>query len=203
MSAARPAPPTAPPADAVAIDPAQWVDRHGDVLYRFALARLRSPELAENAVQETFVAALRARDAFSGRSSERTWLVGILKRKVVDHFRAQSREEPVEDADAALDATRALFDERGRWTVGPSAWSAPDAAFEKAEFWRALDDCLAALPPRLRDVFALREVDGLETDDVCVALDVSANNLWVMLHRARARLRRCLEVGWFGEHEKP
>lgn len=184
------------------LDPNEWVDRHGDVLYRFALARLRDPHLAENAVQDTFLAALRAQEGFGGRSSERTWLVGILKRKVIDHFRGRRREESVEDASEAHDATRDLFDERGRWKIGPAEWGRPETPFERAEFLNALDLCLEDLSPRLREAFVLREIDEVATDEVCEAMSVKANNLWVMLHRARAGLRRCLELGWFGSHER-
>jgi RNA polymerase sigma-70 factor (ECF subfamily) len=179
------------------LQPELWVDRHGDVLFRYALARLRNRELAENAVQETFLAALKGRDSFTGRSSERTWLVGILKRKVFDHFRHSRREEPVDDPEAVSDETRDLFDERGRWKVGPTEWAVPGASLEKNEFWRALERCLNALPDRLHRAFFLREMDDLETDELCKVLAVTETNLWVMLHRARARLRQCLETGWF------
>ncbi|MHC4945232.1 MAG: RNA polymerase sigma factor, partial [Planctomycetota bacterium] len=83
--------------DSLLSDPATWVDEHGDALYRFAITRLKDPEAAEEIVQETFLAALKAKDSFKGRSSERTWLIGILKNKVIDHFRKMSRERPVTD----------------------------------------------------------------------------------------------------------
>lgn len=185
------------------LEPELWVDRHGDVLYRFALLRLRSPELAENAVQETFLAALAARDSFSGRSSERTWLVGILKRKVVDHFRKAGREVPTDDAEgAASDPGEELFDPKGRWRVPPARWGdRPGAELERAEFWAALSRCIQGLPERQARVFCLRELDELPGDEVCKVLGVSASNLWVLMHRARAGLRRCLELSWFEQQE--
>jgi RNA polymerase sigma-70 factor (ECF subfamily) len=181
------------------LDPAGWVDRHGDVLYRFALARLRNGELAENCVQEAFLAALAARDTFSGRSSERTWLVGILKRKVYDHFRATAREAPAEDPDAELGPAPDLFDDRGRWKVGPAEWGSPEGALTKAEFRAVLAACMEALPGRLRDSFTMREMDDMDTGELCKVLGVTETNLWVMLHRARTRLRQCLEENWFGK----
>lgn len=186
---------------AASLDPAAWVDRHGDVLYRFALARLRNAELAENCVQETFLAALAARDTFSGRSSERTWLVGILKRKVYDHYRTTAREAPAEDPDAELGPVPDLFDDRGRWKVGPAEWGSPDGDLEKAEFRAVLAACMEALPGRLRESFTMREMDGLDAGELCKVLGVTETNLWVMLHRARTRLRQCLEANWFGGAE--
>ncbi|NOZ02326.1 MAG: sigma-70 family RNA polymerase sigma factor [Deltaproteobacteria bacterium] len=186
------------------LDPEGWVDRHGDCMYRFALARLRSPDLAENAVQEAMLAGFEAKDGFSGRSSERTWLIGILKRKIYDHFRKSYRERPIEDVEAAREPTDDLFDEHGRWKVGPAKWGvATEAATHRAEFWKVLGDCLKGLPDRLSRVFTLREIDDLDTNEVCKVLSVTETNLWVMMHRARARLRRCMEANWFEtENEK-
>lgn len=187
----------------VKLDPEGWVDRHGDVLYRFALARLRNGDLAENAVQEALLAAFEARDSFSGRSSERTWLVGILKRKVFDHFRKASRERPVEDVDSLQGPAEDLFDSKGRWKVGPSDWgSATDSSTQRAEFWEVLSECMKGMPDRLAKVFMLREIDGLEGSEVCKVLSVTETNLWVMMHRARARLRKCLEENWFEEERE-
>jgi len=188
--------PPEPPAPT--LDPAGWVDRHGDIMYRFALSRLRSAELAENCVQEAFLAALAARDTFAGQSSERTWLVGILKRKVFDYFRSAAREAPVEDPDAEFGPAPDLFDDRGRWKVGPAEWGSPDGDLEKAEFRAVLAACMAALPDRLRNAFTMREMDDMETNELCKVLAITETNLWVMLHRARTRLRQCLEANWFG-----
>ncbi len=180
-------------------NPAKWVDEHGDYLFWYTLARLRQREVAEDLVQETFLAALHAQDRFAGASSERTWLVGILKRKIVDHLRRKGREQPVRDLAAVDRWTDALFDERGNWRKKPGKWpSAPSATIEKEEFWAIFTACLQKLPERLADAFILREVEELAGQEVCKVLNVSANNLWVMLHRARLGLRRCLEVNWFG-----
>lgn len=179
--------------------PEKWVDEYGDYLFRFALSRLRQREAAEDLVQETFLAALNAKSKFAGRSSERTWLVGILKRKIVDHLRRKGREQPASDLAATDHWLESLFDERGNWMKKPGKWPAdPSAAIEKEEFWAIFTACLRKLPERLADAFTLREVEELDSHEVCKVLDISANNLWVMLHRARLGLRRCLEVNWFG-----
>ena len=180
--------------------PEQWVDLYGGDLFRYALLRLRDSHLAEDVVQETFLAALRARKSFSGRSSEKTWLFGILKHKIVDRIRRESRERPVEALGTPEDTMRDLFDEKGKWRVMPGEWSAdPSTILERKEFQDVLEKCLENLPPRLGDAFSLREMDGMNSKEVCKVLGVSATNLWVMLYRARMRLRRCLEINWFGK----
>ena len=180
------------------IDPARWVERHGDVMYRYALARVRDASVAENSVQEAFVAGLKGKESFSGRSSERTWLMGILKHKIYDHFRKVAREMPAEDIESMAEAAQP-FDEKGHWTVGPRAWREPDAAVEAADFWKVLQVCIDEMPQRLAMAFTLREMDQISTKETCNILDVTQTNLGVMMHRARARLRGCLELNWFGD----
>ena len=180
-------------------DPGAWVDRHGDCLYRYALLRLRDPDLAADVVQETFLHALRSRDSFTGRSSERTWLVGILKHKVVDHLRGSGRRQAANNGLAADTEARSEFDLRGHWRTGPASWSGdPGREIETREFWDAFGGCLSGLPRGLADAFFLRELDGLSAHEVQEHLGITAANLWARLHRARSQLRQCLETGWFG-----
>jgi RNA polymerase sigma-70 factor (ECF subfamily) len=180
-------------------DPATWVDQHGDFLYRYAFARLGNQAAAEDLVQETFLAALRGGKNFFGRSAERTWFVGILKHKIVDHLRRQGRERPVSTMNSAGEKGEDPFDKNGWWQVKPARWSVdPSDVLEKKEFWEAFRHCMQDLPQRLRTVFSLREIDELPTDEVCQALKVTPGNLGVLLYRARMGLRRCLEINWFG-----
>lgn len=179
-------------------DPATWVDRHGDFLFQFAVSRLGNRTVAEDLVQDTFLAALRAEKNFSGRSAERTWFVGILKHKIIDHLRRHGRERPVRAFHASGGAGEELFDEGGWWKVKPATWpDDPRDVLEQKEFWQAFRNCLENLPQRLRTVFSLREMDDLPTDKVCKALKVTPGNLGVLLYRARMGLRRCLEINWF------
>jgi RNA polymerase sigma-70 factor, ECF subfamily len=178
-------------------DPAEWVDRHGDYLFRFAMLRIGDRHAAEDLVQETFLAALGARGSFSGRSSEETWLVGILKHKIADHFRRKAREPLLTDAPIS-GPEGDPFDEAGAWREAPAAWTPdPERLVRDKEFADRLARCLSELPPRHASAFALREVDGMETGEICKVLEISETNLWVILHRARMRMRRCLEVHWF------
>src|SRR4030042_1247008 len=122
-------------------DPATWLDQHGDSLYRFALLRVRNPTSAEDLVQETLLAAWRAKDSFAGQATERTWLIAILKNKLIDHFRRTSRETPLPDMAETDDAIDALFMEHNdHWLRPPSAWASPDDALEQTEFWGVLQD---------------------------------------------------------------
>lgn len=182
-------------------DPETWVEQHGDYLFRCALLRLRDARTAEDLVQETFLAALQARSRFAGRSSERTWLVGILKHKIMDHFRDVSREQPGSGFDEAEAQGGEWFDQAGHWnveTAGPREWAEdPSRLLEQRQFWDALQGCLGELPPRMAAAFSLREIDELESKEVCAALKISPANLWVLLHRARTKLRHCIEARLF------
>ncbi len=179
---------TLPPADA-------WVDLYGDVLFRYALARVADEDAARDLVQDTLVAAVRARGAFGGRSSPRTWLVGILKHKIADLFRRRAREAPPDEADPEQD----LFDTGGRWRTPPGRWRTdPSELASRRQFWQILGRCLSELPSRQAGAFALRELEGYDTAQLCQELGVTPTNAWVLLHRARLGLRRCLEAGGFG-----
>jgi len=186
-----------PPEELTALDPGAWLHRHGDVLFRYALQRVRDRDIAEVLVQETLLSALRGFAEFEGRSSERTWLVAILRRKIVDHF----RDKPVVEtqASAEYDCFAAdAFRSHGRWRHAPSPWPRDaETILEKEEFWRAFDACFAGLSSPLADAFCLCEMEELATVDVCKVLGVSASNVWTRLHRARHLLRRCLEQTWF------
>lgn len=188
----------------VSPDPATWVDQHGDCLFRYAMARLQDASVAEDMVQEALLAALQSYHTFAGRGSERTWLVGILKHKITDHYRRVGRETPVSQFEEETFEHHEFFRQEGEW-VGhweqdraPVEWCAsPEELVEQSEFFEVLSRCLSPLPERIRIAFTLREVDGLSSEEICDVLEVSVNNLWVMLHRARLHLRRCLELNWF------
>ncbi len=181
-------------------DPEQWVELYGDYLFKFALVRLRDATLAEDLVQETFLAALKGGKSFAGRSAERSWLTGILKNKIFDHFRKAGRETAFTDLSFYADEEADRFDgEAWIHRLGPQDWPDAGASMDNALFWKTYSDCASKLPKNIATVFNMREVDGLESKDVCAVLNISENNLWVMLHRARMALRRCLEINWFGK----
>lgn len=181
------------------------IEAHRPYLLRYALAQLRDGEAAEEAVQETLVAALEGLGSFGGKSSLRTWLTSILRFKVIDSQRRaiaeRSRLEPIDFAAAADDEAwlDEVFDETGHWREPPRAWSDPEAALEQRRFWEAFERCLDALPPAGGRVFFKRAVLGEETEAICKDEGITASNCWVILHRARIQLRACLEANWFGK----
>jgi RNA polymerase sigma-70 factor (ECF subfamily) len=187
----------------VVTDPETWVDRHGDCLYRYALLRLRSPELAADLVQDTFVEALRARERFLGHSSERTWLVGILRHKILDHIRKAARQSMSASGAVTSGAGESPFDRRGRWRHAQARWGAePSRDLETREFWEIFGRCLSRLPAGIADAFLLRELDGLAAAEVQELLGITPASFWKRVHRARLQLRQCLETGWFGRRTK-
>jgi RNA polymerase sigma-70 factor (ECF subfamily) len=177
-----------------------WVDRYGEILYRFALLRVKDPVIAEDLVQETFLAALRGRENFQGRSSLQSWLVAILKHKIVDHIRKSVKEKVLENFDSQADQAEASFDDRGKWKFRPQNWTVdPIKLYQQKEFMDILYRCLAQLRGRQAEVFMLREIDGLSTEEICKKLNITATNSWVMLYRARMGLRRCIEENWIDD----
>ena len=175
------------------------MDLHGDVLYRFALLRVKDPHVAEDLVQDTLVAGLEGWDRFKAGSSVRTWLVGILKHKIVDHFRKSAREVSAADL-AHLDErdSESALERKGQPQAKPSSWADnPYNLLENKEFLEVFTHCLDALPEAFRRAFTLREIEGLRSDEICKILQVTSTNLWVILHRTRARLRECLDARWF------
>lgn len=178
------------------------VEQHRGYLMRYALLQLRDVTAAEDAVQETLLAALQGGARYAGRSSVKTWLTGILKHKIIDHLRRQAREQPLEHPDAEPedregDIANAVFSEDGHWHDFPSDWGAPDRSLESKQFWAVFEICVEMMPPRTARVFVMREVLELSTEEICKALGISSTNCWVMLHRARLTLRACLETRWF------
>ncbi|MDR3618490.1 MAG: sigma-70 family RNA polymerase sigma factor [Paludisphaera borealis] len=185
-------------------DPERWLDEHGDALYRYALAQGVRRDAAEDLVQECFLAALRARERFDGDSSERTWLLAILRHKLVDHYRrgaaarVESGWDPEEDGPRG-DILNRFFRDDGTWRRAPSAWKITSDPIENREFLDLLDACLERLPGPLAAAFLLREVEGLDMDAVRQRLAIASGNLRIRLHRARLLLRDCLGKHGFGE----
>jgi RNA polymerase sigma-70 factor (ECF subfamily) len=177
--------------------PCEWVDQYGDALYRYALARLRRSHEAEEAVQETFLAALEAQEQFAGRSEPLTWLLGIMRHKIAGRLRAAARQGTRADVDD-LDA---WFDARGHWRKPTVRWTDPAELAECQDFWRVVRGCVAKLPPGMAEAFCLRTLDECAAAEVCQELAISSANLWVLLHRARLRLVRCLQIHWFDAKE--
>lgn len=167
-------------------------------LLRYASLQLRDSSLAEDAVQETLVAALAGEATFQGRASLRTWLTGILKHKIIDAIRRLTRDAGAAAVDTDTAEFDALFVGDGHWADPPATWADPDASLVQTRFFAALEKCLERLPQKTAQAFMMREHLGLETAEICKELAVTPTHCWVLLYRARMALRECLEKDWFG-----
>ncbi|MGB7756119.1 MAG: sigma-70 family RNA polymerase sigma factor [Salinisphaera sp.] len=174
-----------------------WLQRHGDALYAFALARVFDRASAEDLVQETLLAALRQQHKFRADSSERTWLIGILKHKCIDEIRRRARSARTQEP-YAEDVEAQLFRPDGRWREPPGPWAdEPLQQVQRDAFIAALGHCLDSVPDAQRASFIMRELHDLDAAAASKQMGVTSNNLYVLLHRARLRLRRCLEKSGF------
>lgn len=176
-----------------------------DALYRYAMSRVRDHDVAEDLVQETLLAAVRNPDGFEGRSRLGTWLTGILRNKILDHFRAAARDrrDPLSslEAQAAHDPDGEWFTPAGQWAAHPVVGlealdASPHELVERAEVIAAIEDCVSRMPRGLQRIFALREFDDRDTDEICEAVGITRGSLAVLLHRSRQLLRACLQRHW-------
>lgn len=171
-------------------------------LVRYAMLQLRDPHLAEDVVQETLLVAVESRDKFSGQSTLRTWLTGILKHKILDLRRKQQREGELPNTDEEQDPYENIsaesFDNQGHWISPPQTWANPSLSFENQKFWEVFEMCNQRMPLNSAQAFMMREFMDMSTEEICKELAISTTNCWVLLHRARLALRECLELQWFG-----
>jgi RNA polymerase sigma-70 factor (ECF subfamily) len=181
------------------------LNAHRRYLLRVAQLQLRDPDLAEDVVQETLLAALAAQAGFTGKSSVKTWLTGILKHKIVDAIRQKQRQPVFEasfDEETDLDEFDPLFKDNGSWDAKPADWGDPENALSRQQFFEVMQTCLEKLPPNTARAFTMREVMELDSEEICKELAITPNNLWVILYRARMALRQCLEQNWFASQPR-
>ena len=169
-------------------------------LLRFAVLQLRNDAVAEDVVQDTLIAVLEKPEQFAGQSSLRTYLTGILKHKIIDVMRASKRLQQIETTEdqSEDDVIDALFKADGHTHEMPRQWGDPDATLQQKDFFRVMEICLEKLPAKTARIFMMREWLELETEEICKELNVSTSNAWVLLFRARVKLRECLDLNWFG-----
>jgi len=184
----------------------QQLAGHRDYLLRFARLQLRNETWAEDAVSETVLAALAKPQSFANRSQLKTWLVGILKHKVIDALRHHSRElsgldRPDDDDADPLDYLG--FKADGHFSQQPADWGNPEQELKSRQFFKVLEACTDKLPPVQGRLFLMREWLELSSEEICKELGLTSTNLYVQLHRARLRLRECLELNWFAKPNAP
>ncbi len=183
------------------INPEEWVNNYGDYLYNYAYTRVSSKETAEDLVQETFISGLKSVSSFRGDSTALTWLMSILKRKIIDYYRKKSNKK-----EHNLSSFSSPFQDeegiKGHWILerAPKDWQREsNSPLREEEFNRIMEICLAGLPAKWRGVFVLKVMEELETSEVCKEMGCTSSNLWVILHRARLKLRECIENNWLNE----
>lgn len=176
-----------------------WLEEYGDYLFSYAFLRVRDSHAAEDLVQDTLLAAIAAKNTFSNQSAVRTWLTGILKHKLIDYLRRQNREVLVADLMDDQDEEDGLdhfFKANGNWIEKPQIFSDPDSAFQQKQFWKVFQDCLSGLKPKQAEVFLAKEIHGLSNEEICKSLSLNPTNVWILMHRARLFLHRCLKNKW-------
>jgi RNA polymerase sigma-70 factor (TIGR02943 family) len=186
-----------------AVNPQMWVEEYQDSLFNYALSRLRDADLAEEIIQETFLAALQSCKNFQGLASEKTWLISILKRKICDHFRRTNIERQFKVKSPMACSRENVLDCKRLSAVGSYIWFPdPSMVYEQKEFLKIIMNALTELPPRLAQIFILREVIELSSQEVCEFMNISVCNLYVMIHRSRKCLKHYLQLKWFSETRK-
>ena len=181
------------------LDPNKWIDNYADYLFNYAITRVNNSDVAKDLVQETFFAGLKSANNFEGKATERTWLIAILKRKIIDYYRK------INSAKGKAEVRMNFHqegDNQGNWLEErvPQTWSSDaDKNIESEELKTTIEQCIDHLPEKYAIVFRMKTIQGFETEEICKELNITTSNLWVMVHRARTQLRRCMEDNWFNK----
>lgn len=179
------------------LNPDSWVDQYADYLFNYAVARVSDAEIAKDLVQETFLAGLKSAKNFQGAAAERTWLIAILKRKVIDYYRKINSKKG--KAEVRITYSN-QSDSAGDWleeNVADPFSTLENDEIENEELGLAIQECISKLPKKQSAVFVMKTIRGLSTEDICNELGINPSNLWVMVHRARTSLMGCLNENWF------
>lgn len=179
------------------LNPNEWIDKYSDYLFNYTISRVKDRETAQDLVQDTFFAGLKSMKNFKGEASERTWLVSILKRKIIDYYRKINSKKGQAEVKMNLSNDP---EAEGDWieqrVADPFDRTAEDK-IENTELGSAIHNCISKLPEKQAQVFKMKTILGYETEAICNELDITASNLWVIIHRARTALAACLEKNWF------
>jgi RNA polymerase sigma-70 factor (ECF subfamily) len=180
------------------LDPNKWIDSYSDYLFNYTIVKVNDDEVAKDLVQETFFSALKAMKNFKGEASERTWLISILKRKIIDYYRKiNSKKGKAEVRITYNDDT----ENEGEWLEERVADYHLDGNAESdmvnEELGLAINRCMDKLPEKQSTIFKMKTIEGFETEAICKELDITPSNLWVIIHRARLQLMDCLEKSWY------
>lgn len=179
------------------LNPNKWIDLYADYLFNYTISRVNDREIAQDLVQDTFLAALKSMKNFKGEANERTWLISILKRKIIDHYRKiNSNKGKAEIRITSNNDSETDGDWLEERVADPLDKTAEDT-MQNTELGEAIFNCLAKLPEKQAEVFRMKTIEGIETEDICNELNITASNLWVIIHRARTAMVLCLKENWF------
>ena len=184
------------------LNPAKWVGLYADYLYKYAYYRVNNDELAQDLVQDVFLSALKGKDTYKGEASEKTWLVSILKNKIIDHYKKAStrNESPLQLNTYEAPSYDYFFNTKsvGQWNKEsmPKDWANGETNFDTKEFYKTLANCLSELPEKWKGVFSLSLLEDADSKIVCKEFNLSSSNFWVIIHRAKLQMRACLEKNW-------
>ena len=181
------------------LNPETWVKDYGDYLYGYAYSRMRDANAAEDVLQETLLAGVKYSGQYAGKGSVRGWLIAILKRKIIDHFRSRKKHAGASfgDEDDAFDPSTVLFDQQGNWKPGTFKWApSPENNLETSELADIVQDCLKGIPKGHADVFVLSVMEEMDSAAICEQLNITPSNMWVRMHRARLGLAKCVSEKW-------
>ena len=185
------------------LDPNNWVKNYADYLYNFAYYRVNNQELAEDLVQDTFLSGIKGKNTYKGEASEKTWLVSILKNKIIDYYKKAStkNESPLQLNEEESPSYDYFFDKKkmGHWqnNTSPKEWGdVSDSQTETKEFYKILENCLEKLPVKWKGIFSMSLLDDQDAKIVCKEFNLSSSNFWVIMHRAKLQVRECLEKNW-------
>jgi RNA polymerase sigma-70 factor (ECF subfamily) len=179
------------------IDPSKWINKYSDYLFNYTITRVNDREIAQDLVQETFLAALKAMSNFKGKSSERTWLIAILKRKIIDHYRKINSKKGKAEVRVNYNNNT---DNEGDWLeeqVADSLDRTAEDQIENTELGEAIYSCLDQLPEKQATVFKMKTILNYDTETICNELEITPSNLWVIIHRARTALAQCMNDNWY------
>ena len=174
----------------------QWINLYSDYLFNYTITRVNDTDKAKDLVQDTFVAGLKSMNNFKGEASERTWLISILKRKIIDHYRKINSNKGKAEVRISYNGDESEGDWLEERVADPFDKTAEDT-IENTELGAAISSCLAKLPKKQAQVFEMKTILNYETEAICNELDITASNLWVIIHRARTAMANCLKKNWF------
>lgn len=177
------------------LNPNDWVDAYSDYLYNYTIVKVNDHEVAQDLISETFLAGLKSAPNFKGEASERTWLISILKRKIIDHYRKKNSKK----GKAEVHINYSDEDAEGEWleerVSDPYDRTAEDT-MENEELGEAIMKCLETLNDRHASIFKMKTIDNFDTEAICNEYQITPSNLWVIIHRARTAMAQCLENSW-------